>query len=233
MNPTEIFIRRPVMTALVMSGIVLFGVQGYRNLPVSDLPSIDYPTLQVQANLPGASPETMAASVATVLERQFSTVSGVDSMTSTSARGRTNITLQFLLDRDIDAAFQDVQAAISQVIRRLPNGMPNPPTVQKNNPAEQAVIQMAVNSETLSPQAIAEYAETLIAPRVSTVSGVSQVNVWGSTKFAVRAQLDPNQLAARGIGIDEVAAVINKHNVNLPAGTLWGPQQAYTVEAKG
>src|SRR5438105_1661829 len=157
MNLTALFIRRPVMTALVMIGIVIFGVQGYRSLPVSDLPNIDYPTLRVQANLPGASAETMASSVATPLERQFTTVAGLDSMSSTSARGRTNITLQFLLDRDIDAAFQDVQAAISQVVRRLPNGMPNPPTVQKNNPAEQAVIQMAVNSETVSPQALAEY----------------------------------------------------------------------------
>jgi len=221
------------MTALVMIGIIIFGVQGYRALPVSDLPNIDYPTMQVQANLPGASPETMASAVATPMERQFTTVAGLDSMSSTSARGRTNITLQFALDRDIDAAFQDVQAAISQVVRRLPQGMPNPPTVQKSNPAEQAVIQMAVSSTTFSPQALAEYAETLIAPRVSTVSGVSQVNVWGSTKFAVRAQLDPNQLAARGIGIDEVSTAINAHNVNLPAGTLWGPQQAYTVEAKG
>src|SRR2546423_3284307 len=221
------------MTALVMMAIIIFGTQGYRTLPVSDLPSIDYPTLQVQANLPGASPETMAASVATVLERQFSTVSGVDSMTSTSARGRTNITLQFTLDRDIDAAFQDVQAAISQVIRRLPNGMPNPPTVQKQNPAEQAVIQMAISSPTLAPQALAEYGDTLIAPRVSTVSGVSQVNVWGSTKFAIRAQLNPNTLAARGIGIDEVQAAIQKHNVILPSGTLWGANQAYTVEANG
>src|SRR5689334_8929367 len=151
------------MTALVMAAIVIFGIAGYRKLPVSDLPNIDYPTMQVQANLPGASPETMAASVATVLERQFSTISGLDSMTSTSARGRTNVTLQFALDRDIDAAFQDVQAAISQVLRRLPNGMPAPPTVQKSNPADQAVIQMALSSSTLSPQMLAEYADTLIA----------------------------------------------------------------------
>src|SRR3989442_1659545 len=168
MNPTEIFIRRPVMTALVMSGIVMFGIAGYRGLPVSDLPSIDYPTMQVQANLPGASPETMAASVATPLERQFTTVAGLDSMTSISSRGQTRITLQFTLDRDIDAAFQDVQAAISQVVRRLPTGMPSPPSVQKSNPAEQAIIQMSLGSQTLSPQALAEWADTLIAPRIST-----------------------------------------------------------------
>jgi HAE1 family hydrophobic/amphiphilic exporter-1 len=233
MNLTALFIRRPVMTALVMIGIIIFGIQGYRALPVSDLPNIDYPTLQVQANLPGASPETMAAAVATPLERQFTTVAGLDSMISSSSRGRTQITLQFTLDRDIDAAFQDVQAAVTQVQRRLPPSMPAPPSVQKNNPADQPVIQMAVSSSTLSPQLLGEYAETLIAPRISTISGVSQVNIWGSTKFAIRAQLDPNQLAARGVGIDEVQAAISKHNVNLPSGTLWGANQAYIVEANG
>src|SRR5258708_33176540 len=190
------------MTALVMIGIIIFGVAGYRSLPVSDLPVIDYPTMQVQASLPGASPETMASAVATILERQFQTVPGLDSMTSNSSRGQTRITLQFVLDRNIDAAFQDVQAAVSQVLRRLPSGMPAPPTVQKSNPAEQAVIQFSVNSQTVSPSLLGEYAETLIAPRIATVNGVAQINIWGSTKFAVRAQLDPNALAARGIGID-------------------------------
>ncbi len=221
------------MTALVMMAIVIFGVAGYRTLPVSDLPNIDFPTLQVQATLPGASPETMAASVATVLERQFSTVPGLDSMTSTSVRGRTNITLQFTLDRNIDAAAQDVQSAISAVVRRLPTGMPDPPQLRKVNPADQAILFMGLNSATLSPQQLDEYAETLVAPRISTINGVAQVNVWGSQKFAVRAQLDPNQLAARGIGIDEVATAIQKHNVNLPAGILWGANQAYTVQANG
>src|SRR5512140_541102 len=221
------------MTALVMMAIIIFGVAGYRTLPVSDLPNIDYPTIQVQASLPGASPETMAASVATVLERQFSTVPGVDSMTSTSVRGRSNITLQFSLDRNIDAASQDVQNQIAAVVRKLPVGMPAPPQLQKVNPADQAILFMGVNSSTISPQALDEYAEVLIAPRISTISGVAQVNVWGAAKFAVRAQMDPNQLAARGIGIDEVAEAIQKHNVNLPAGILWGKNQAYTVQADG
>ncbi len=221
------------MTALVMLAIVLFGIAGYRQLPVSDLPNIDFPTLQVQATLPGASPETMAASVATILERQFSTVPGLDSMTSTSSRGATNITLQFVLERNIDAAAQDVQSAISAVVRRLPVNMPAPPQLRKVNPADQAILFMGLNSATISPQVVDDFAETLIAPRISTVNGVAQVNVWGASKFAVRAQLDPNQLAAKGIGIDEVWAAIQKHNVNLPAGTLWGSNQAYTVESSG
>jgi len=221
------------MTALVMGGILLFGIAGYRTLPVSDLPTIDYPTLQVRADLPGASAESMAASVATVLERQFSTVAGIDSMTSASTRGQSQITLQFALDRNIDAAAQDVQAAISQATRRLPNGMPNPPTLQKVNPADQAILFMGLNSATISPTKVAEYADSLIAPRISQVEGVAQVNVFGAAKYAVRIQLDPNQLAARGIGIDEVQTAIQQQNANLPSGTLWGSQQAYTVQANG
>jgi HAE1 family hydrophobic/amphiphilic exporter-1 len=221
------------MTALVMIGILIFGVVGYRTLPVSDLPVIDFPTVQVQAALPGASPETMAASVATPLERQFSNVPGLDSMTSSSMRGSTNITLQFVLDRNIDAATQDVTAAISAVLRRLPANMPAPPTVQKVNPADQPVLFMGCDSLTLSLQAVDEYVETLIAPRISTIDGVARVDVFGSAKYAVRVQVDPNQLAAHGTGIDEVNAAISKHNVNLPSGTLWGAHQAYTVEAMG
>ena len=233
MNITELFIKRPVMTALVMMGILLFGIVGYRTLPVNDLPIIDFPTLQVQASLPGASPETMAASVATPLERQFSTVPGLDSMTSSSIRGNTGITLQFVLDRNIDSAGQDVQAAIAAVLRRLPPNMPAPPTVQKVNPADQPILFMSLNSKALSLQTVDEWAETIIAPRISTLSGVAQVNVFGAAKYAVRIQLDPNKLAARGIGIDEVEASIGKHNVNLPAGTLWGTHQAFTIEANG
>ena len=233
MNLTALFIKRPVMTALVMMGILLFGVVGYRSLPVSDLPIIDFPTLQVNASLPGASPETMAASVATPLERQFSTVPGLDSITSSSARGSTNITLQFVLDRDIDAAGQDVQAAIAAVLRRLPPNMPAPPTVRKVNPADQPILFMSLNSSTLNLTMVDEYAETLVAPRISTINGVAQVNVFGAAKYAVRVQIDPTQLAARGIGIDEVENSISRHNVNLPAGTLWGPYQAFTIEANG
>src|SRR5580698_10797512 len=231
MNLTELFIKRPVMTALVMMAILLFGVVGYRGLPVSDLPMIDFPTLQVQAQLPGASPETMAASVATILERQFSTVPGLDSMTSSSVRGNTSITMQFVLDRNIDAASQDTQNAISAVVRRLPVNMPAPPSVQKVNPADQPILFMGLNSKTISPRIVDEYAETMIAPAISSINGVSQVNVFGTAKFAVHVQLDPNKLATRGIGIDEVENSIVSHNVNLPSGTLWGPRQAFTISA--
>jgi HAE1 family hydrophobic/amphiphilic exporter-1 len=233
MNVTEIFIRRPVMTTLVMSGFVVFGVAGYRTLPVSDLPNVDFPTIMVNASLPGASPETMAASVATPLERQFSTIPGLDSMTSTSSRGSTSVTLQFALDRQLDAAAQDVQSAISASLRRLPPGMPNPPTFRKVNPADAPILNMALSSPTLPLSVVDEYAENMISQRISMISGVAQVNVYGAQKYAVRAQLDPNLLAARGIGIDTVAAALERHNVNLPTGTLWGSRQAYTVQATG
>jgi len=233
MNITAIFIRRPVMTTLVMLGIVLFGVAGYRSLPVSDLPNVDFPTLQVFANLPGASPETMAANVATPLERQFSTIPGLDSMTSTSSRGSTNITLQFTLDRSLDAAAQDVQSAIAAAIRRLPPNLPNPPTFRKVNPADQPILYLALNSPTQPLSTVDEYAETTVAQRISMVTGVAQVNVMGAQKYAVRAQMDPNLLAARGIGIDDVENALARGNVNLPTGTLWGPRQAFTVQANG
>jgi HAE1 family hydrophobic/amphiphilic exporter-1 len=233
MNITAVFIRRPVMTVLIMMGIVLFGVAGYRALPVSDLPNVDFPTIQVNASLPGASPENMAASVATPLERQFSTVPGLDSMTSTSARGSTSITLQFSLDRSLDGAAQDVQAAIAAAARRLPSGMPYPPTFQKVNPADQPILNLSLNSPTLPLSVVDDYAETMISQRISMINGVAQVNVYGAQKYAVRAQLDPNLLASRGISIQEVEAALAKHNVNLPTGTLWGPRQAYTVQANG
>jgi HAE1 family hydrophobic/amphiphilic exporter-1 len=233
LNLTEIFIRRPVMTTLIMLGIVLFGVAGYRALPVSDLPNVDFPTIQVNAGLPGASPETMAASVATPLERQFSTIPGLDSMTSTSSRGSTSVTLQFSLERDLDGAAQDVQSAIAGALRRLPPGMPNPPTFRKVNPADMPILQMAVSSPTLPLSVVDDYAETMMSQRISMISGVAQVNVYGAQKFAVRAQLDPSLVAARGIGIDEVEEALSVHNVNMPTGTLWGPRQAYTVQATG
>jgi hydrophobic/amphiphilic exporter-1 (mainly G- bacteria), HAE1 family len=233
MNITEIFIKRPVMTTLVMLGIVIFGVVGYRTLPVSDLPNVDFPTIQVSAGLPGASPELMAASVATPLEKQFSTISGVDSMTSSSSLGMTNVTLQFALDRDLDAAAQDVQIAIATAQRLLPPGMPTPPTFRKVNPADQPILIMSLNSPTLSLSALDSYAENMIAQRISMISGVALVNVWGSTKYAVRAQVDPTVLASRGIALSEVEAAINQQNVNMPSGTLWGARQAYTVQATG
>jgi HAE1 family hydrophobic/amphiphilic exporter-1 len=233
MNITEIFIKRPVMTTLVMLGIVIFGVMGYRTLPVSDLPNVDFPTIQVSAGLPGASPELMAASVATPLEKQFSTISGVDSMTSSSSLSQTNIVLQFSLDRNIDAAAQDVQIAIATAQRLLPPGMPTPPTFRKVNPADSPILIMSLNSPTLPLPTLDNYAENMIAQRISMISGVALVNVWGSTKYAVRAQVDPNLLAARGIALSEVEAAINQSNVNMPSGTLYGPRQAYTVQATG
>jgi HAE1 family hydrophobic/amphiphilic exporter-1 len=233
MNITGIFIGRPVMTTLVMLGIVLFGVAGYRALPVSDLPNVDFPTLQVYASLPGASPETMAANVATPLERQFSTIAGLDSMTSSSSRGSTNVTLQFSLERSLDAAAQDVQSAIAAALRRLPPGMPNPPTFRKVNPADQPILNLSLNSPTLPLSTVDEYAETMISQRISMIDGVAQVNVMGAQKYAVRAQIDPSLLAARGIGIDEVENALAHNNVNQPTGTLWGPRQAFTVQATG
>ncbi|HWQ31245.1 MAG TPA: multidrug efflux RND transporter permease subunit [Blastocatellia bacterium] len=233
MSIAELFIRRPVMTTLVMFGILLFGLMGYRLLPVSDLPNVDFPTIQVSAALPGANPETMASAVATPLERQFSTIAGVDNMTSTSALGLTQITIQFSLDRNIDAAAQDVQAAISKAQRQLPPGMPSPPSFQKVNPADQPIMYVALSSPTLPLSTIDEYAETLIAQRISMVSGVAQVQVFGSQKYAVRVQLDPNALASRGIGIDEVQKAVQQSNVNLPTGTLYGQDKAFTVQATG
>ncbi len=233
MNLTEIFIMRPVMTALLMIGIVLFGVAGYRALPVSDLPNVDFPTIQVSAALPGASPETMAASVATTLERQFATIAGIDSMTSSSGIGATSITIQFTLDRSIDAAAQDVQNAIAAAQRKLPTGMPTPPSIQKVNPADQPILFMALSSPTLALSAVDEFAENLMALRISQLSGVAQVNVFGAQKWAVHAQLDPGILAAHHIGIDEVEQALSQHNVNIPVGTLWGKEQAMTLQANG
>jgi hydrophobic/amphiphilic exporter-1 (mainly G- bacteria), HAE1 family len=233
MNVPELFIRRPVMTTLVMSGILLFGIISYRLLPVSDLPNVDYPTIQVSASLPGASPNTMASSVATPLEKQFSTIAGIDSMTSVSALGITRVTIQFSLDRDIDAAAQDVQAAIARASRQLPPEMPTPPTYNKVNPADAPILYVALSSSTLPLSLVDEYAETMMAQRISMVSGVAQVTVYGSQQYAVRVQLDPDKLATRGIGIDEVAQALQGGNVNLPTGTLYGRHQSFTVQANG
>jgi HAE1 family hydrophobic/amphiphilic exporter-1 len=221
------------MTTLIMLGILLFGIVAYRALPVSDLPNVDFPTILVQAQLPGASPENMAASVATPLERQFSTIAGLDNMSSTSALGSTAVTLQFSLDRSLDAAAQDVQAAITAAARQLPPNMPNPPSYQKVNPADQPILYLSLNSTTMRLSAVDEYAETMMAQRISTVSGVAQVQVFGSQKYAVHVQVDPNALANRGIGIDEVERAVAAGNVNLPMGTLFGFHQSFTVQANG
>src|SRR6187397_2100820 len=233
MNFAETFIRRPVATTLLVATILIFGVMGYRLLPVSDLPTVDYPTIQVNAGLPGASPETMASSVATPLEKQFSTIAGVTSISSSNSQGSTNITLQFDLSRNIDAAAQDVQSMIARSSRSLPPGMPTPPSYQKVNPADQPVLYLALSSPTLPLYMVDEYAQTNLAQRISTIAGVAQVQVFCSQKYAVRVQLDPNALATRGIGIDEVQKALAQSNVNLPTGTLYGPYHAFSVQATG
>jgi len=227
------FIKRPVMTTLVMTAIMIFGVMGYSSLPVSDLPNVDFPTIQVTANLPGANPETMASSVATPLEKQFSTIAGVDSMNSSSTLGLTKVTLQFDLSRDIDAAAQDVNSAIAQAVRNMPPEMTSPPTYRKVNPADSPVLYLAITSPTMRLSDLNEYAESVLAQRISMVSGVSQVVVYGSQKYAVRIQLDPDALASREIGVDEVAAAIRGANTKVPTGTVSGPQREYTVQASG
>ncbi len=232
MNFTGLFIRRPIMTSLVMIAILFFGLVAYGRLPVSDLPNVDFPTITVTALLPGGSPETMAATVATPLEKQFSTIAGIDNMTSTSSLGQTQIVVQFALDRNIDAAAQDVQAAITQTLRTLPQGI-YPPSYQKTNPADAPILTLALTSDVLPLSTVDEYGETTIAEHLSMVSGVAQVLVYGSQKYAVRVQLDPAQLASRNLSLDDVAAAITSQNVNLPTGVLWGPTTALTVEATG
>ncbi|MGE5158351.1 MAG: efflux RND transporter permease subunit [Gemmatimonas sp.] len=233
MNLSELFIRRPVMTVLVMVGILMFGIVGYRLLPVSSLPNVDFPTIQVRGELPGASPETMASAVATPLEKQFSTIAGIDSMYSVSGQGVTQITLQFALDRNIDAAAQDVNSAIAATARQLPAAMPAPPSFRKVNPGDFAVFYLALTSDTMPLSAVDEYAETFLAQRISTISGVAQVQVFGQQKYAVRAQVDPGALASRGIGINEVQQAVAQANVNLPTGTLYGKDRLFAVQANG
>ncbi|MFI5370254.1 MAG: efflux RND transporter permease subunit [Candidatus Eisenbacteria bacterium] len=232
MNLSELFIRRPVMTTLIMTGILLFGILGYRLLPVSDLPNVDYPVITVSASLPGASPETMASAVATPLEKQFTTIAGVDAMTSTSSLGNTSITIQFTLDRNIDAAAQDVQAMISKTLRQLPQGI-IPPSYQKVNPADSPIVYLALTTDVLPLSKLDEYAETFLAQRLSTVKGVAQVQVNGAQKYAVRIQLSPDALASRGIGIDQVADAINNGSVNQPTGALWGHDRVLTINTQG
>ena len=230
---SELFINRPITTTLLMVGIVLFGLIGYRALPVSDLPTVDYPSINVNASLPGANPETMAASVATPLERQFSGIAGIDSINSTNSQGSTSITLQFNLSRNIDAAAQDVQTAISAALPQLPPGMPTPPGLRKQNPTDSPILFMSLNSDVLSLPQVDEYAETLIAQRISMVEGVSQVQVYGAMKYAVRAQLDPAALADRGIGVDDVDAAIRNGNPNTATGSLYGKYSNLTLQTNG
>ncbi len=233
MNFSEFFIRRPIATSLLMLGIAMFGIVAYRALPVSDMPNVDFPTLSVGASLPGADPATMASSVATPLERQFTGIAGLDSMSSSSSTGSTSITLQFDLNRRIDGAAVDVQTAISAATPLLPPGIPSPPSFRKSNPSDSPIMFLGLTSKTLPLYKLDEYAETLVAQRVSMVSGVAQVSVMGAQKYAVHIQVDPRKLASRQIGIDEVATAVQNWNTNLPTGTLYGRNTAFNVEANG
>jgi len=232
MNLAEVFIKRPITTTLIMLGIIVFGVMAYRVLPVSDLPAIDFPTISVQASLTGASPETVASAVALPLEKQFSTISGLSSMNSTSTQGNTNITLQFDLSRNIDAAAQDVQSMIARAARQLPSQI-TPPSYQKVNPGDFPVLFLNLRSATLPLTTVNEYAESTISQQISTVTGVAQVQAFGGAKYAVRIDVDPRKLSAHGIGMDEVVTAIQGANVNLPTGTIYGQQRSFTVLADG
>ena len=233
MNISDLFIRRPVMTTLVMLGLLLFGIIGYKLLAVSDLPNVDFPVIQVMAALPGASADTMASAVATPLERQFTTISGLNAMYSSSMLGATQITLMFDLSKNIDAAAQDAQAAIAAASPQLPQGMPSPPTYQKVNPADMPIVYIALTSKTLPLYTLDYYGETMMAERISMINGVSQVLVYGSQKYAVRVQVNPKTLAGMGLGIDQVANAIQTSNVELPTGVLDGEHSAYTIQASG
>ncbi|MDQ6665677.1 MAG: efflux RND transporter permease subunit, partial [Acidobacteriota bacterium] len=233
MNISETFIERPIATSLMMVAIALFGMVAYRSLAVSDLPNVDLPTLLVTASLPGASPDTMGSAVATPLENQFSLIAGLDSMTSTNSLGATQITLEFDLSRNLDGAAVDVQAAITQASRLLPQGMPTPPTFTKVNPADQPILYLALTSPSVPLWTLDEYAETRIAQRISMVSGVAQVQVLGAQKYAVHVQMDPHAMASRSVGINEIETALKNWNVNLPTGTINGPQRAFTLMATG
>ncbi|MER3432142.1 MAG: acriflavine resistance protein B [Leptolyngbya sp. ERB_1_1] len=233
MNLSELFVRRPIMTTLVMSGILIFGLMSYRLLPISDLPNVDYPTIQVTAARPGASPETMSASVARPLEKQFSSIAGLDSLNSTSTLGKTQLTLQFDLSRSIDDAAQDVEAAIASASGQIPNDLPSPPTYSKVNPADQPILYLYLDSPTLPLSQVDNFAETYLAQKLSTINGVAQVQVYGSQKYAARIQLDPQQLASRQIGLDQVQTAIQQGNVNLPTGSLSGQHKNYAVQTNG
>ncbi len=231
MHFTDLFIRRAITTTLVMTGILVFGLLSYFTLPVSNLPAVEYPTIQVQASLPGANPDVMASSVATPLENQFSTIAGINSMSSSSSLGSTSITLQFDLNRNIDAAAQDVQAAIARAQGSLPTDMPSPPSYSKVNPAEQPILYIAVHSPTMTLSALDKYGEEMMARRISMVSGVAQVQVFGSQKYAVRVQADPAKLAAHEVDLEQVRGALQNGSLELPAGSLHGYNKAFTVQS--
>jgi len=233
MNFSAIFIKRPVATILLMLGISMFGILSYTVLPVSDLPNVDFPTLSVSAGLPGADPTTMASAVATPLERQFSGIAGIDSMTSSNSMGSTNVTMQFDVSREIDGAAVDVQTAISAAMPLLPPGMPSLPSFRKQNPSDSPILFLALTTTSMPKWKLDEYAQVVVGQRISSVNGVSSVNLMGSQKYAVRIQVDPEKLASRGIGINEVSDAIRNWNANVPTGTMWGPQQAYSIQTNG
>ena len=233
MNLPALCIRRPVMTTLLMAALLVFGLVAYPRLPVNELPNVDFPAINISANLPGASPETMASAVATPLEAKLSTIAGISSMSSTSALGSTSITLTFELDRNIDGAAQDVQSAISSALRQLPREMTTPPTFRKVNPADSPILYLTMGSSTLPLPQVDEYAETELAQRLSMVDGVAQVNVYGSQKYAVRISVDPDRLAASGIGIDQVQRAIADANVNQATGSLYGQRQQLPIRSDG
>ena len=230
---TELFIRRPVMTSVLMLAILVAGILGYNLLAVSDLPNVDFPTIQVSAGLPGASPETMASTVATPLEKQFTTIAGLDELTSTSSLGSTNITLQFSLSRDINSAALDVQSAITAATSQLPANLPTPPTLRKVNPSESPILFLGLTSRTLPLYTVDQYAEVQLGEQISRVQGVAEVQVYGSVPYAVRVQVNPEQLASRQLGIDQVASAIQNANVTMAMGTLYGPNTAYNLQSNG
>ena len=233
MSLSELCIRRPVMTTLITLSFIVFGLFAYRLLAVAALPRVDFPTISVSANLPGASPESMASSVAAPLERQFSTISGITAMTSISSLGSTNITLQFDLDRNIDGAALDVQAAISGSLRRLPPDLPNPPSFRKVNPADQPVLFIALTSDTMQLLQVNDYAEQILQQQISQINGVAQVQVYGSQKFAVRVTADPEAVSARGLSFADIQKAVSSANSNQPTGTLRGTERNVTIEASG
>ncbi len=229
---SDLCIKRPVMTVLVMFSILLAGLTGYSLLPVADLPNVDFPTISVTATLPGASPDTMASTVATFLEKEFSSIAGIDSMNSVSSTGRTQVTVQFSLDRDIDAAAQDIQSAIARTLPRLPDDMPSPPSFRKINPAGIPFLFIALSSPSVSMSVLDQFAQTM-SERISMQSGVAQVQLRGTKKYAVRVQLDPTALQAFNLDSDQVAEAINLQNVNIPMGQLSGPHRSVTLKADG
>ena len=233
MNLSELFIRRPVMTTLVMMGILIFGLMSYVLLPISALPNVEYPFISVSASLPGATPETMASSVAAPLERQFTEIAGLNSFNSNSSTGSTNISLQFDFSRNVGDAAKDVQAAISAAAGQLPAGMPKPPTYRKVNPSVSPILFLYLYSETLPISTVDEYAEVTLGQPISSIDGVAQVSVFGQKQYAVRVQLDPKEVAARGIGLEQVRTAIASGNVNLPTGSLSDRYKSYIIQANG